>query len=67
MTIYVEKSNVFTGTFDDLDFFIKIADFLKEVAKSQKKFSTFLGKFYIFLKKMVPIYTGKFNDFYRKM
>ncbi len=53
---------------------IKSADFLKEIVKSQKKFSTFSGKFYVFLKKIcqfiqekVTVFMGKCDEFCRKI
>ncbi len=66
-----ESLTVSTGTFDDLHFPVETVKFsyknrLKEIiVKSLEKFSNFSGKFYIFF-LYLPIYTGKFNGFYRE-
>ncbi len=51
----------------------KSVDIFKEIVKSQEKFSTFSGKFYIFLKKVcqfiqenLTVFIEKYDDFWQK-
>ncbi len=62
VTIFVKKSDVFIRIFNNLGFPVKTVKFSYKnwpiyiIVKSQDKFSTFLGKFYVFQRKSANLY-----------
>ncbi len=61
-------------TFDDLDFPVKTIKFHVKISRFSSKNHKIAGKVFNFFRKILrffkenlPIYTGKFNDFYKKM